>query len=242
LQNRQQRVVLQFVNSPNLLSEWEVVRHEVSQGSVLGPLLFNVYINDFPYTINKVSHTILFADDTNSLVSSIDINELDSKLNSILHCISKWFPNNQLALNLNKMHIVKFVSSKLLTYPLNMVHNNQALTVSKNIKLLGVHLDCNLTWKSHTDNLIKQLILICCILRKLSIVNVKMLLMVYFAHFYSQFSYGKISWGSSSSLKNIFIIQKRTIRNILRLNPRSCCIQGFKKLDILTVSCYIFRP
>ena len=115
LHNRKQRVVLQFVNSPNLLSDWEVVRHGVPQGTVLGPLLFNVYINDFPCIINKISRTILFADDTNILVSSSDLNELNSKLNSVLRCISKWFQNNQLVLNLNKIYIVKFASSKLLT-------------------------------------------------------------------------------------------------------------------------------
>ena len=174
LHNRLQRVVLQFVTSPNLLSDLEVVGHGVPQRSVLHPLPFNVYINDFPCIINKVSHTILFADDTNILVSSSNLNELNSKLNSVLHCISKWFEIKQLALDLNKTHIVKFATSKLLTYPLNIVYNNQALTVSENITFLGMHLNCNLTWKSHTDNFIKQLILICCMLRKLlPIVNVK---------------------------------------------------------------------
>ena len=208
MHHRQQRVVLQFVNSPNLLSDWEVVRHGFPQGSVLGPLLFNVYINDFPCIINKVSHSILYADDTNILVSSSDHNELNSKLNSVLHCISIWFQNNQVVLNLNKMHIVKFASSKLLTYPLNIAHNNQALTVSENIKFLGMHLDCNLTWKSYTDNLIKKIIWICCMLRKLLlIVNVKIIHMVYFAHFCSQISYGIIFRGSSSSMRNVFIMQ-----------------------------------
>jgi len=108
---------------PNFLSDWEVVRYGAPQGSVLGPLLFNVY-NDFPYIINKVSHTFLFVDDANILVSSSDHNELNSKLNSVLCCISKWFQNDQLVLNLNKTHIIKFVPSKLLTYPLNTVHNN----------------------------------------------------------------------------------------------------------------------
>ena len=81
LHNRIQRVVSQFVSSPNPLLDWEVVKHEVPQGSVLSPLLFNMYINDFSCIINKASHTILFADGTNILVSSIDLNELNSKLN-----------------------------------------------------------------------------------------------------------------------------------------------------------------
>jgi len=77
---------------------------------------------------HKVSYTILFADETNIL------NELNFKLNTVECCISKWFKNNQFLLNFNKAHIVKFASSKLLTYPLNIAHNNQALTVTENIK------------------------------------------------------------------------------------------------------------
>jgi hypothetical protein len=124
LRNRKQRDVLLFVKSLNFLSDWESIRHGVPQGFVLGPLLFNMYNNDFPYVINKISRTILFADGTNIFVSSSDLNELNSNLNSVLCCISKWFQNNQLVLNLNKMHTVKFVSSKLLTYPLNIVYKN----------------------------------------------------------------------------------------------------------------------
>jgi len=79
-------------------------------------------------------------------------------------------------------------------------------------------------------------------LRKLlPIVIIKILRMVYFAHFYSHISYGTVFWGSSSSMRNVFIIQKRAIRIMLRLGPRSSCREGFENFDILTVPClYIY--
>jgi len=79
-------------------------------------------------------------------------------------------------------------------------------------------------------------------LRKLlPFVNVTLLHMVYFAHFYSRISYGIVFWGSSSSRRNIFIIKERPIRIMLRLGPRSSYRAGLKKLDILTVRClYIY--
>ena len=134
------------------------------------------------------------------------------------------------------MHIVKFASSKLLIYPLHTAKNNRALTITENIKFLGMHLDHNLTWKSHIDNLFKKLNSICLMLRKLlHTVFLKMLPMVYFAHFYSQISYGIIFWGSSSSVRNVSIIRNKAIRIMLRLGPRNHCREGFKKLDVLTV-------
>ena len=117
-----------------------------------------------------------------------------------------------MVLNLNKTHIVKFASSKLLTYPLHIAYNTQALTVTENIKFLDMHLDCNLTWKSHIDDLIKKLSSTCfCVKKLLPIVNTKMLQTVYFAHLNSQISYGIIFWGSSSSMRNVSIFQKEQL-------------------------------
>jgi hypothetical protein len=151
-------------------------------------------------------------------VSSNDHTELNIKLNKVFCCISEWFQKNQLVLNLNKTQLIKFISSKSSTYPLHVSYNNQALTVAENIKFLGVYLDCHLKWNLNRENLIKKLSSICFLLRKLSsIVNVKTLQMAYFAHFHSQINYGIIFWGSSSSMRNFFIIQKRAIRIMLRL-------------------------
>ena len=68
-----------------------------------------------------------------------------------------------------------------------------------------------------------------------------MLQMVYFAHFFTQISYGINFWSLSSSMRNVVIFQKRALRIILILGPRSSCREVFKKLEILTVPClYIY--
>jgi hypothetical protein len=80
------------------------------------------------------------------------------------------------------------------------------------------------------------------VLRKLqSIVSEQVLRMISFSHFQSQLGYGIIFWGSSSSMKSIFAVQKRAIRVLLRQGPRSLCREGFRKMGILTVPClYIY--
>jgi len=78
-------------------------------------------------------------------------------------------------------------------------------------------------------------------LRKLlPIVNVKMLQMVYFAHFFSQISYGINFWGSSSSMRNVFVFKKRAIRIMLRLGPRSCCREVFRKIGVTYSNVFIY--
>jgi hypothetical protein len=79
-------------------------------------------------------------------------------------------------------------------------------------------------------------------LRKLQpIVSEQILWMVYFSYFQSQLSCGIIFWGSCSSMKSIFVVQKRAIRVLSRQSPRSSCREGFRKMGILTVPClYIY--
>jgi hypothetical protein len=119
----------------------------------------------------------------------------------------------------------------LLTYPLNVVFNNPALTLTENIKFLGMDLDYNLTWKSHVDKFTKKLISNRFVMKKLlPTVNVKTLHMVYYAHY--------VPKSVMVTMRNVFIIDTGAIRIILRLGPRSSCRQGFKTLDILTVPCF----
>ena len=83
LTDRQQRVVLN-----GRMSSWQNVYAGVPQGSVLGPLLFLIYINDLPDELTSMCK--MFADDTSLLSSVIDKNNSNSQLNSDLAKISKW--------------------------------------------------------------------------------------------------------------------------------------------------------
>jgi hypothetical protein len=83
------------------------VKQGVAQGSVLGPLLFTMYINDLPKSVTHDSKATLFADDTSVLVTDKDYTKFKQKMNLALMGLDRWFTVNQLILNITKTNIIK---------------------------------------------------------------------------------------------------------------------------------------
>jgi len=86
----------------------EKVQHGVPQGSVLGPLLFLMYINDLAKSVSDIASPILFADDTSFIITYRDETEFKLRTHEILNRINKWFHTNLLMLNCDKTYFLPF--------------------------------------------------------------------------------------------------------------------------------------
>ncbi|KAI3388285.1 hypothetical protein SNEBB_000504, partial [Seison nebaliae] len=142
LSQRKQCVVINGVSS-----EYKVIGHGVPQGSIIGPTLFLIYINDIIHASDAFFMS-LFADDTSASIAGPDLNILIDEVNNELDKLSMWFIANRMAINVTKTVFMIFGPITAINLSPIMLNNVQLKKVSS-VKFLGLHLDDNLSFKEH---------------------------------------------------------------------------------------------
>ena len=138
----------------DVVSESCPIEYGIPQGSILGILLFLIHINDFPLHVDN-SSVDLYVDDTTLYCSKVTVNEVTSSINKDLEDVSTWCDMNRLIVNEKKSKTSLICSSQKRTRldidSYNIVFNNDIIEYNQTQKILGVHIDDNLSWKNHVD-------------------------------------------------------------------------------------------
>jgi len=210
----------QFTFANHTCSKLGNIVHGVPQGSVLGPLLFLLYINDLS---NVVPHNQLkmFADDINLFLYAPDLHTLEKQSNVCRANMNLWFLANRLSININKTCYTVYTGKRHVStdYELSLYIGNQKISNSSSCKYLGVFLDENLNWKMHIDHICSKLLKFTGIFYKIrDIVPDECLKRLYFAFILPHLLFGIEVYGSATAgaLDRLCKLNNRILRILLK--------------------------
>lgn len=238
LQGRQQSVIAYDDDGNQVKSDWAAVTRGVPQGSVLGPLLFLLYINDLPDAVDSL--VVLFADDSSVVLRAKKYEELCVKLENSITTISNWSINNNLKLNLGKTKLMIF-NNEVPELSVNI--DGSVIQAVQEVSFLGIHVDAVLSWGTQIQILSSCLHRFSYALKTISrSVGVETALTTYYAYVHAKLKYGVMFWGNATETNQVFIAQKSCVRAVFGLGRRDSCKLIFKSKKILTFpSVYIME-
>ena len=229
----------QCVSINGTTSESQYTKHGVPQGSVLGPLLFLIYINDLH---NCIKHSTVrhFADDTN-LLYSIKKKEQDRNrnivrnLNTDLRSLNQWLLANKISLNSTKTELIFFRKINTPIPNLKIKLNGVRLKESSEVKYVGIIFDEYLTFNTHIRIMnarLKRANNLIAISRHY--VSKELLRQIYYGQFYSHLNYGCQLWGQNSQqIAQTITLQNKAVRLMSFSHFQAHANTIFKNLKLL---------
>jgi hypothetical protein len=240
----------QYTKISDFLSESGTSQYGIPQGTVIGPILFIIYVNDM-FELPLRGKIISYADDTVLIEDGNSWEVVTCRAIEDINTLKEWFSVNLLSLNISKTACLPFsINSTGIPTTLKVViqggtcesdnGNNECIEVKvvDSIKYLGLTLDQHMKWKNHLESLNKRLRkLIYVFLELRNFLNIHKLKNVYFALAQSLLQYGIVAWGGAypTTLKSLSITQ-RSILKIMMGKPRDYPTkQLFNDIKVLTV-------
>jgi hypothetical protein len=234
----------QFTILNKVSSSLHKIDHGVPQGSVLGPLLFLLYINDFQNCTSDASFR-LFADDTVVIVAHSDLNHLSNMANNVLVKITNWLDANKLSLNFDKTSFMFFHANKRSTsheIPL-LSYNNIKISHTASTKYLGFILDNQLSLSLHIQHIAAKLRKWVGVFYKIApFLNIESKYLVYFSLCQSTLLYGIELYGHAPSkdLQSLYTLQNRSLKALFQLDKLFPSKELYSNLGVANLQ-YLFK-
>lgn len=226
----------QFVQLDNVKSNLMGIKTGVPQGSILGPLLFSIYINDLSNACT-ILDSILYADDTTLTFSpnkNVHADTLSRKINKELESINQWFCANKLSLNIEKTKFMLFHRPRSSKLDLNLRIAGTQLEQVKTFRFLGLTLNEHMTWSDHITVISLKISKIIGIMRRLRFSVPKTVLStIYNSLILPHLNFQILSWGKSYETDKLAKLQKRAVRTISRVHYRAHTTPLFIELKFL---------
>jgi len=241
----------QAVFYKNKISNPQPIICGIPQGSILGPLLFLIYINDI-YTSSSVLNFILFADDTTILLANKSLANLLLIINKELVKVNEWCQVNRLSLNINKTNFMIFNKNYLPSNENQIVIENNIIKHVSSTKFLGIEINSSIGWKEHIGIVNLKIARAIGVIRRVRFkLSIKTSMLLYDSLILSQLTYCNIIWASTykTSLSKTFILQKRALKlcmgkhycyntynNQINTNSNKSIFTQSKKLSIFDIN------
>ena len=237
----------QYVKIDEVKSSIQSIKTGVPQGSIVGPLLFNIFINDIIKSSKKFNF-ILYADDT-TLNSTVDnfgntTDEIQSSIINELQTICKWLDLNKLCLNVNKSKFMLFHMPQRVTPLLHFELNGSPIEYIQEFNFLGLTLDNSLSFKFHLTKIGNKISRVIGLLHKLKHIFPSYILrMIYNSLILPHMNYSLLAWGANCH--SIELLQKKAVRVINFKSPLAHTEPILKGMDQLKLpdmyTCHLIK-
>lgn len=244
----------QIVKIDDVYSDEMRVRCGVPQGTILGPILFILYINSM-LMMDVGCEIVSFADDTVLIVKGETWEQAITTANVMINKVKKWVSQNHLSLNVDKTVYMTFgsyrnslpLNTNITTHTLNCDPRTCDCSQIKRVshtKYLGVIVDSNLNWTEHVNKVVQKSRFMIYLVYKLKpILTSKQLLTIYYGLFWSIVTYGIVVWGGTHdvSISPLLTIQKKLVKLIFNKPPFYSSEDLYKEKCIISVRKYFIE-